>query len=107
MQQGAARMDQGAPMAHSSEDAQVTAVRYFVGGRPERMLETRTANSRQRWIVNRLGVAYFLPPECQDERSVALRARWPNRFSSILRLLVRDSHSGGPEHVTWTTKTLS
>jgi hypothetical protein len=36
------------------------------------MLETRTAGSRQRWIVNRLGVAYSRTSECQGERDAPL-----------------------------------
>jgi hypothetical protein len=47
-------------------------VRSFVGDRWQWMLETRTASSRQRWIVNRLGVAYSRTPECQGERDAPL-----------------------------------
>src|SRR5215218_2681594 len=55
------------------------AVRYFGGDRPGWMLETRTAGSRQRWIVNRLREAYFRTSECQGDRKMAPRARWSNR----------------------------
>jgi len=81
-------------------------VRYFVGDRPVWMLETRTAGSRQRWIVNRLGVAYSRTPACQGERKMAPRARWSNRSWCNVRLLARDTRSGGVEQATWMTQTL-